>query len=101
MNGFFKDTKTIERMKEGLLGRYIVLYAEQLRAEGYTRKSGSQKLRLIDDFSQWLECKPIEIRQLQLRHIHEYLRSCKHQTADQIRRGDFATLNNCSSCFAN
>ena len=93
MNGFFKDIKTIERIKEGLLGRYIDLYAEQLRAEGYTRKSGSQKLRLIDDFSQWLECEPIEIRQLQLRHIHEYLRSCKLQTADQIRRGDFATLN--------
>ena len=54
MNGFYKETKTIERMKEGPLGRYIVHYAEQLHAEGYANQTGRQKLHLIADFSDGL-----------------------------------------------
>ena len=57
MNGFYKDTKKIEQMKQGLLGPYIVPYANQLRAEGYARQSGRIQLRLVADFGRWLARK--------------------------------------------
>lgn len=77
MNGFFKDTKTIELMKEGPLGPYIVPYANQLRAEGYARQSGRIQLRLIADFGRWLARKGIAANQLGVQHTLGFRRARK------------------------
>jgi site-specific recombinase XerD len=77
MNGFFKDTKTIEQMKEGLLGPYIVPYANQLRAEGYARQSGRIQLRLVADFGRWLARKGIAVNQLAVQHTLDFRRARK------------------------
>jgi hypothetical protein len=45
MDRFFKDVRTIERMKQGPMGRYLRLYADQLRitapAAGRTAQADS------------------------------------------------------------
>lgn len=50
MNRFFRDVHTIDRMKRGLMGRYLILYADQLHAQSYRRLSGRRKLQLAADF---------------------------------------------------
>jgi site-specific recombinase XerD len=91
MNRFFTNIKTIERMKKGPLGPYLVSYAERLHAQGYTRTSGCRKLRIVADFSRWLEQKSVAADHLTLRHARNYLQSCK-QARYQIRKGDRASL---------
>lgn len=39
MNLFFKDPRTVFRMREGPLGQYIDSYAAEIRAEGYAHGS--------------------------------------------------------------
>jgi hypothetical protein len=77
MNTFFQDKNTIERMKEGPLGQYIVQYANQMRAEGYARQSGRIQIRLVADFSRWLARKGIAAKQLAAQHTGNFLRSRK------------------------
>jgi site-specific recombinase XerD len=91
MNGFFKDIRTIERMKEGPLGRFIVRYAEQLHAEGYARQSGRLRLRLIADFSRWLDRKRIAANQVVFQHATAYLQSRK-RAGYRHSKGDRAAL---------
>jgi integrase/recombinase XerD len=77
MNAFFKDTKTIERLKEGPLGHYIVDYAEQLRSEGYARQSGRIQIRLVAEFSRWLGRNEIAANRIGNHHTINFLRSRK------------------------
>ncbi len=55
MNRFFKDIRTIERMKDGPLGRYITAYAQKLHTQGFSWQSGRRKLQLAADFCRWLK----------------------------------------------
>lgn len=77
MNTFFRDKNTIERMKDGPLGQYIVQYANQMRTEGYARQSGRIQIRLVADFSRWLARKGIAAKQLAAQHTSNFLRSRK------------------------
>ena len=77
MNTFFRDRNTIERMKEGPLGQYIVQYASQMRSEGYARQSGCIQIRLVADFSRWLARKGIAAKQIADQHTGNFLRSRK------------------------
>jgi site-specific recombinase XerD len=77
MNRFFKDVRTIERMKRGPLGRYITLYGDELLAHGYRRKSCRRKLQLAADFTRWLDRKKIVAKQVIVRHVGDYLQSRK------------------------
>lgn len=77
MNTFFRDRNTIERMKEGPMGQYIVQYANQMRSEGYARQSGCIQIRLVADFSRWLARKGIAAKQITVQHTVNFLQSRK------------------------
>ena len=91
MNRFFKDVRTIERMKRGPLGRYITLYGDQLHAQGYRRKSGRRKLQLAADFTRWLDRKKIVANRVLAQHVGDYLRSRKRSGVG-IHLGDRAAV---------
>src|SRR6266516_775268 len=91
MNRFFKDVRTIERMKRGPLGRYITLYGDQLLAHGFRRKSGRRKLQLAADFTRWLNRKKIVANQVLAKHVGDYLQSRKRSGVG-IHLGDRAAV---------
>ena len=72
MNRFFKDVRTIQRMKRGPLARYIILYADQLHAQAYRRLSGRRKLQLATEFCRWLNRKNITADQVLAKHVGDY-----------------------------
>jgi integrase/recombinase XerD len=87
MNRFFKDIRTIERMKQGPLGTYLVLYAAQLCAQGYARLSGRRKLQLAADFSRWLKRNKIVANRVRAKHVSHYLQYRK-RSGFGIQLGD-------------
>ena len=91
MNRFFKDVRTIERMKRGPLGRYITLYGDELLAHGFRRKSGRRKLQLAADFTRWLDRKKIVANQVFAKHVGDYLQSRKRSGVG-IHLGDRAAV---------
>src|SRR5580658_4814394 len=91
MNRFFKDVRTIERMKRGPLGRYITLYGDELLAHGFSRKSARRKLQLAADFTRWLDRKKIEANQILAKHAEAYLQSRKRSGVG-IHLGDHAAV---------
>ena len=91
MNRFFKDVRTIERMKRGPLGRYITLYGDELLALGYRRKSCRRKLQLAADFTRWLDRKKIVAKQVIVRQVGDYLQSRKRSGVG-IHWGDRAAV---------
>ena len=91
MNRFFKDVRTIERMKRGPLGRYITLYGDQLHAQGYRSKSCRRKLQLAADFTRWLNRKKIAANQVLAKHAGDYLPSRKRSGVG-IHLGDRAAV---------
>ena len=91
MNGFFKHTKTIARMQEGPLGRYILPYAEQLQNQRYARLSGRVQIRLVADFSRWLRDKAVPARRITARHTTDFLRARK-RAGRQPANTDLSTL---------
>ncbi len=91
MNHFFQHSATIQRMKQGPLGRYVDLYAQQLHSQGYAQQSARRKLHVVAGFSQWLYQKRVAASQLTSKHAHDYLQSCQPDHG-QVRRGDQAAL---------
>lgn len=91
MNRFFNDVRTIQRMQQVPLGRYITLYADQLHAQGYRRKSGRRKLQLAADFSRWLNRNKIAANQVLTKHMGDYLQSRK-RSGIGIHLGDRAAV---------
>jgi site-specific recombinase XerD len=91
MNRFFKDVRTIERMKRGPLGRYITLYGDELLAHSFRRKSGRRKLQLAADFTRWLDRKKIVANQVFAKHVGDYLQSRKRSGVG-IHLGDRAAV---------
>jgi len=91
MNRFFKDVRTIERMKRGPLGHYITLYGDQLLAHGYRKKSCRRKLQLSADFTRWLDRKKVVAEQVTVRHVEDYLQSRKRSGVG-IHLGDRAAV---------
>jgi len=91
MNRFFKDLRTIQRMNGGPLGRYIILYGDELMAHGYSRKSARRKLQLAAYFARWLEHKNIVPNQGLAKHVSDYLQSRKRSGVG-IHLGDRAAV---------
>jgi site-specific recombinase XerD len=91
MNRFFKDARTLERVTQGPLGRYLVRYADQLYAQGYSRLHGRRKLQLAADFSSWLRRKNIPANAILTRHVRDYLQ-CRKRSGIRLQLGDRAAV---------
>lgn len=91
MNRFFRDIRTIERMTQGPLGRYLVARADQLYAQGYGRLSGRRKLQLAGDFSRWLKQNKVAANQVKANHVRNFLRFRK-RSGFRLQLGDRAAV---------
>lgn len=60
-----KTTNTIEdEVSEGLQGRHIGAFLEQLRAARYSEVTLSKKRRILNTFAQWMKSKNIALANL-------------------------------------
>jgi site-specific recombinase XerD len=91
MNRFFKDGRTIGRVKQGPLGHYLRLYADHLYARGYPRLSGRRKLQLAADFCRWLNRKNIAAKGILAKHVGDYLQFRK-RSGIRLQLGDPAAV---------
>jgi hypothetical protein len=69
----YVTTPTLQRrLHEGPLGMYIDLYAAQLLNEGHCRQSAWRCLRVVSDFSHWLERRRISLTDVDDRTVERY-----------------------------
>ena len=73
MERFYRDPRTLTRMRDGALGAYVDAFAQQLIDEGYARASGRYALRLLTDLARWLTRRRIVAPQLKPEHLESYL----------------------------
>lgn len=69
---YFTTTEIQRRLREGPLGVHIDLYASQLLKEGHCRQSAWRCLRVVSDFSHWLERKHIGLAGVDERTVEKY-----------------------------
>ena len=69
---YFTTTEMQRRLREGPLGVHIDLYASQLLKEGHCRQSAWRCLRVVSDFSHWLERKHIGLAGVDERTVEKY-----------------------------
>src|SRR5262249_42861890 len=90
MEQFFKDPQTLLRLHEGPLGPFIESFAERLTDQGYARYSIRYQLRLVANFSRWLQQQRVTVNDLRPEHIGCYLQQRAQQR--RIREGDAFAL---------
>lgn len=90
MEPLYKDSRTLKRMREGLLGASIDRFAQQMLEEGYARASVRYALQLVADFGRWLIKRRITALQITAECLACYLR---HRTRrEHFRSGDASIL---------
>jgi site-specific recombinase XerD len=72
VNAYVTTPKLQRRLHEGPLGIHIDLYAAQLLKEGHCRQSAWRCLRVVSDFSHWLERKRISLAEVDERTVKRY-----------------------------
>ena len=91
LHGFFKLRSTIQRMKDGPLGQFLVPYAERLHTQGYARPYARRQLQLVAGFNRWLKRKRTAAKQLTAQDVSNYLRS-RQRAGYRPQPGDRAAL---------
>jgi site-specific recombinase XerD len=87
---FFNKSEELRRLHEGPLGRHIDDYAALLVEGGYLRTPARVQLRLIADFSRWLQLRRLEAKDLNQQKTEQYLKDRKRSVS--IKLGDAACL---------
>ncbi len=70
---YFQDTDTIKRFRRGEFGRYMDLYARDLKESEYSAQTAQQHIRFVEDFGRWLKYSRIDITEATSRHIEKYI----------------------------
>lgn len=72
VNAYVTTPKLQRRLHEGPLGIHIDLYAAQLLKEGHCRQSAWRCLRVVSDFSHWLDRRHISLAEVDERTVESY-----------------------------
>src|ERR1035441_9377284 len=72
INAYVTTPKLQRRLHEGPLGIHIDLYAAQLLKEGHCRQSAWRCLRVVSDFSHWLDRKHISLAEVDEQIVERY-----------------------------
>jgi len=72
VNAYVTTQKLQRRLHEGPLGIHLDLYAAQLLKEGHCRQSAWRCLRVVSDFSHWLDRKHISLAEVDERTVERY-----------------------------
>lgn len=81
---------SIQHLQVGPLGPHIINFASLLIEQGYADFSMKLKIRLVVDFSKWMENQKITIDNLEEKNINDFIELKGIQKS--IRRGLLATL---------
>jgi len=82
--------KTIERLRQGPLSKYLDAYRAAQFEHGYEQQSIRQQILVIADFSGWIKRKEIAVRSLDAHDVDRFLRL--RQREKRVRRGDPTAL---------
>ena len=82
--------RTIERLRQGPLSKYLDAYSAAQFEHGYQRQSIRQQILVIADFSGWIKRKEIAVRSLNAHDVDRFLRLRQRQRG--VRRGDPTAL---------
>ncbi len=85
MERFFKDSKTIQRLRAGTLGPQIQQLADELAQEGYARRSVRIQVGTAEHFSRWLERRHMPLREVAPEHVHLYMKRHSSDTNGRAR----------------
>lgn len=88
MEQFFKNPQTLLRLRRCPLGPYVESFIRQLIDQGYTQRTVRPYLRLVADFSCWLEQQRVIVEEITPEHIKQYFK----QPQRPSRRGYAFTL---------
>lgn len=70
---FFAPVATVRRMRCGPLGPYLDRFADELRQQGYSKRTGMEKIGLVADLSRWLDRKKLKIEALDEPRVADFL----------------------------
>jgi len=90
MEQLYRDQRTLRRMREGPLGAYVDVFAQQMIDEGYARTSARYALQLVADFGHWLSRRRTRVPQITAEHVACYLKYRSGQ--GHFRSGDASIL---------
>jgi integrase/recombinase XerD len=91
MSRFFTDPCARVRVSAGPLGPYLARYASELRVQHYARTSALEHIRVVADFSRWLDRRHVAACRVTGRHTQAYLRwRADHE--HRARRNEAAAL---------
>jgi site-specific recombinase XerD len=69
---FFDFSRTIDRMRQGPLGKHVDAFATLLVDQGFGRLTGRFQIRVVADFSRWLERRRISLPSIDASVIERY-----------------------------
>lgn len=82
--------RTIKRLRQGPLSKYLDAYSAAQFHRGYERQSIRQQVLVIADFSGWIKQREIAVRSLDANDVDRFLRLRQRQ--QRVRRGDPTAL---------
>ena len=93
---YFTDDQLVVRQSwlVGPLAGWLVSFAKWLSAKGYAARTIHVKVRLISGFSLWLKEEAIEVADITLNHLNQYLQY-RRQCQASNRKGEKRTLEQC------
>ena len=90
MELLYRDSCSLKRMRDGLLGAYVDGFAQQMLEQGYARASVRYALQLVADFGRWLSRCRIRVPQVNAERLACYQRY--RSRSGHFRTGDASIL---------
>ena len=90
MERFFRNPHTIRKKRQGPLGAYIDDFAQLLSEQGYTRECARRLLRVVAEFSHWLSCLHLTVKDIKVTNVKRFFRS--RVRCQPAARGSAASL---------
>lgn len=94
MEQFFKTACTQSRLRQCQLGAHLDSYAQCLSDRGYNAKYAILQIKVIADFSRWIEKKGIQTHEITSEHASSYIQYRDRKGLSQ-RRSAIAALKLC------
>jgi integrase/recombinase XerD len=86
---YFTTSASSEKLRAGILAPHLDGFAAWLWERGYSRATAQPHLRVVADFSRWLERRGFGIRDVDETHARQFLAFRRRR---RLHRGDWAAL---------